>query len=91
MAFDPEDVTQSPTIEPELDLSTGIANEIFWIDDNNTAWIDRSEGPYLPTWQVSPLWHTGYDTYYTLHVPRSYAPLQTNLSRYRHLRSFEPL
>lgn len=52
MAFDPNDITQSHTVEPELDLSTGVANHIYWIDENKTAWIDQSDGPFVPTWQV---------------------------------------
>jgi hypothetical protein len=55
LAFDPTDVTQSSTIEPGLDLSTGIANHIYWIDENKTALIDQSGGPFVPTWQVSSL------------------------------------
>jgi hypothetical protein len=60
LAFDPKVVKQSRTVEPDLNLSTGIATELYWIDDNKTALIDTSEGPFVPTWQASHLcWLVG--------------------------------
>lgn len=52
LAFSSEDVVQSRHPEKELIVTTGIANRLYWIDENKTEWIDRSGGPFVPTWQV---------------------------------------
>ncbi|GKZ01341.1 hypothetical protein MPSEU_001085100 [Mayamaea pseudoterrestris] len=55
IAFNTSDIVQRTTLDPSLNISTGIANHIFNVNDSGEALFDRSKGPYLPTWQTSPV------------------------------------
>ncbi|GKY96214.1 hypothetical protein MPSEU_000581300 [Mayamaea pseudoterrestris] len=52
--FDLKDVKQRVSPDPNLILD-GLANHIFTLNDEGDAIIDPSKGPYLPTWQTSPV------------------------------------
>ena len=59
VGFDTEHVPQRTTLDSSLNMSTGVANRIFTLDADGNAIIDPSKGPYLPTWQTSPVFmHT---------------------------------
>ena len=55
VSFDLNHVAQRETNDPTLNISTGIANYIFTLDEHGDAMIDRSKGPFLPTWETSPV------------------------------------
>ena len=55
VSFDTSHVQQRTTEDSSLNISTGIANRIFTLDEHGHAMIDRSLGPYLPTWETSPV------------------------------------
>ena len=54
LKLDPKDVVQRVTLDPTLEL-TGLANHIFTLDKLGDAIIDNAKGPYLPTWETSPV------------------------------------
>ena len=54
LKLDPKDVVQRETTDPALELN-GLANYIFTLDDAGDAIIETAKGPYLPTWETSPV------------------------------------
>ncbi|GKY96213.1 hypothetical protein MPSEU_000581200 [Mayamaea pseudoterrestris] len=54
LKFDAKEVVQRVTLEETLTLN-GMANHIFTLDEEGDAIIERSNGPFLPTWETSPV------------------------------------
>jgi hypothetical protein len=53
LSYDLDAVAQRETRDPDLNISTGLANHIFSVDNEGSSYIDKGPGPYLPTWEVS--------------------------------------
>ncbi|GKY96337.1 hypothetical protein MPSEU_000593400 [Mayamaea pseudoterrestris] len=79
VSFDASHVAQRLTLDPDLKL-TGLANRIFTLDDKGDAIIDTSQGPYLPTWQTSPVFIRTLVNRNLLTDPAATAPANESIS-----------
>jgi hypothetical protein len=79
LKLDSKDVVQRVTTETDLKL-TGLANHIFTLDDKGDAIIDRSSGPYLPTWETSPVFIRTLVNRNLLSDPEAAAPANTSIT-----------
>jgi hypothetical protein len=74
------DVTQRVTHDPNLNITTGLANHIWTLDSVGNAEIDHSKGPYLPTWETSPVFYRTLVNRNLLTDPSAAKPSNTSFS-----------
>jgi hypothetical protein len=76
---DPAKVTQRVTPDPNLILD-GLANHIWTLDANGDSIIDPSKGPFIPSWETSPVFIRTQVNRNLLTDPNAAKPSNTSFS-----------